>query len=125
MTGRYWRSQPAFGHLGDELAQDRVVFFTGAGISRELQTHDKGRPLPSWLELLRRLAADADVSADDRRDLECLLDDELESPESAHFLEAASILSKAIGTRFQATIAAETREIATSTSLTHRQIFLV
>lgn len=119
-----WRSDPCFEHVSDELANDRVVFLTGAGISLDL-SDDKGRKLPTWGELLQRLQADAAstgvLTARDQADLDCLLEGS-PSPTSAHFLEAATILSAAIGSDFPDRVSDATRSPGHATTDLHRVI---
>ncbi len=120
----YWRTDPTFEFLSDELAKDRVVFLTGAGISINLKTAD-GNRLPSWLNLLRNLRSELDskgqLGREDLDDLNTLLEGE-PAPDSSHFLEAATILANAQGAGFEALVADQTRSGQDATSETHVEI---
>lgn len=121
----YWLSDPGFLYVADELAKDRVVFLTGAGISYSLPGQSGSR-LPSWRDLMLRLQHDAQrrssLSAVDLADLHTLLDNDRAPPTSAHFLEAASILAKAVGNDFADIIARETLTKTDVTTATHLAI---
>jgi hypothetical protein len=121
----YWQNASIFQHIADELAKDRVVFLTGAGISYKLPG-EASRSLPSWLDLLGRLRSKAEAKHplpnQDREDLDVLLDTRHAPPTSAHFLEAASILADAVGPDFKTIVARETKSQPGETTETHDAI---
>lgn len=121
----YWRSIPIFEQMADELAEGRVVFLTGAGISYSLPG-EASRSLPSWLTLLEGLRRDAAAAGalkpEDGDDLDVLLATDRADPTSAHFLEAASILDKAVGPGFQDSVARATTSMRGKTTDTHKAI---
>ena len=56
MSAHDWRASAALGYLRDSVASDRLVLFTGAGVSFGLKrAADPARSLPGWVELLREL----------------------------------------------------------------------
>jgi hypothetical protein len=115
-----WEHDPVYGELADAIASDRLVVYTGSGISNGLVRADG--PMPAWKDLLTEVAAALPLSPDDRRDVEALINTapvlpasasnlspevrrDVEAliqskPSGAHLIEAASILEKADGRRF-------------------------
>src|SRR5947209_6081107 len=92
MTSSDWRSSPALGLLRDIVASDRLVLFTGAGVSFGLkQAADPTRSLPGWLDLLRALLEKLKTSMDAAALEDCtsLLEP---GARSQHLIAAASIL---------------------------------
>lgn len=85
-----WVSDPVFGELADAIASDRLVVYTGSGISSGLARKDG--PMPSWKNLLNEIALLLPLSDADRSDIINLL--RPTHPSGIHLIEAASILEQ-------------------------------
>lgn len=80
--------QEVFDLLADIVASDRLMVFTGSGISAGL-LDQTNHPLPGWKTLLEDIAGDIDLSDEERKDFSDLLTGE---PSGQEMIEAASIL---------------------------------
>jgi hypothetical protein len=104
MSAHDWRASAALGYLRDSVASDRLVLFTGAGVSLGLkQKADPARSLPGWVELLRELFGHLAPRLDsiNREDCDGLL---AATPGSRHLIEAASILRRADSSLFDSEV---------------------
>jgi hypothetical protein len=104
MSAHDWRASAALGYLRDSVASDRLVLFTGAGVSFGLKrAADPARSLPGWVELLRELFGHLGPRLDstNRDDCDGLL---AATPGSRHLIEAASILRRADSSLFDSEV---------------------
>ncbi len=90
MSAAAWAHDPVYGELADAIASDRLVVYTGSGISNGLARTDG--PMPSWKGLLAEVAPLFQLSAADRADVDTLL--RPSKPSGAQLIEAASILER-------------------------------
>lgn len=112
-------SSPAWPLLCDLVASDRLICFTGAGISSTLERKAGGK-LPQWPQLLRELldAMRPRMTAEDIATCESLL--AVKDATGDMLIETASIIERIDPKEFEATLRTATDPVAGYTTDAHR-----
>lgn len=114
---------PVFPMLCDIANGNSLVAMTGAGISSRLVARYGPGTLPGWYELIERLLHRfrAKLPIEDARDCDSILQEGTKAPGS-RLIEAASLLRKSCGARFDAAVRRENTPRVGQTSPTHRAL---
>ncbi len=112
---------PTWGMLCDLVASDRLICFTGAGISSVLERKSGGK-LPQWPALLADLLAKMKTRLTDEQRATCEALLGVAQPLGDMLIEAASILERPDAGEFERILRAAVEPLAGQTTDTHRAL---
>lgn len=119
-NSKNWLNNPNFIKLCDIVTSNKLVCFTGAGISKGLKLKNNNTA-PDWKSLLTNIKNDTKLNLSDteKADLNELL---CEQATGEHLIEAASILCKKDKSRFLDALVNSVDLVQGATSSTHTQL---